>query len=101
MKSSSVKFLSMIVVITLVCGVLQIVWNNQAAEDMKLQHGFFLLGFFAVTAIGIHFFLLNSAKGKPQKFITSFLGSTVFKFFLYIIVLLLFLFLTNENRQIL
>ena len=69
--------------------------------DMKLKSVYFLPVFFAVTVTAVHLFLLSTLKGKTQKFVTGFMGASVFKFFIYGVVLVLLLFYSNENKQVL
>jgi hypothetical protein len=98
MKSASTRFLVIVFLITLGCAVLQIVWNRQAPENFHLKNGFVLLAIFSLSITAIHLFLLSSAKGNPQAFIRKYLASTVFKFMFYILLLIIFLLFSEENK---
>ena len=101
MKSSSSKFSVTVLVVTLLCAGLQMLWNHQAPEHYHLVNGYVLLGFFSLTATGIHLFLMNSAKGDPQAFVRKYMASTVFKFMFYILLLIVLLLFTNDNKKVL
>lgn len=58
-----------------------------------------LLGIFAFLVTAIHLFLVNASNGDGQAFIRKFLAITVFKFMLYIFILLVFLLFSAENKQ--
>ena len=98
MKSSSTKFLIAVLVATLLCAALQVLWNNQAPEKYRLTNGFVLLGIFSFSITGIHLFLLNSAKGEGQAFIRKYMASTVFKFMFYILLLVVLLLFSSDNK---
>lgn len=98
MKSASTKFLITVVIVTALCVVFQMVWNNQAPEKYRTENGFVLLGIFALSVTVIHLFLLNSAKGNGQAFIRKFLAGTVFKFMFYIFLLVVFLLFSSDNK---
>jgi hypothetical protein len=98
MKSASTKFLLIVFLITVGCAVLQVFWNRQAPVGYQLQNGFLLLGIFSLSITAIHLFLLNSAKGQPQAFIRKYLASTVFKFMFYILLLIVFLLFSADNK---
>jgi len=98
MKSSSTKFLIAVLAVTLLCAVLQVLWNNQAPEKYRLANGFVLLGIFALSITGIHLFLLSSAKGDGQAFVRKYMASTVFKFMFYILLLVVILLFSSDNK---
>jgi hypothetical protein len=101
MKSSSIKFLITVFVVTVACVALQMVWNRQAPENYHLLNGYVLLGFFSLSITAIHLFLVNSAKGEPQGFIRKYMASTVFKFMFYMLLLIVLLLYTSDNKTIL
>jgi len=99
MKSSVTKFLAMVFILTAVCVVLQLVWNNQMPEKMRLYDGFWLLGIFAVTVTAVHLLLLNAKGSDGNAFIRAFMLSTTLKFFFYLTVLIGFVLYSKDNRQ--
>lgn len=44
--------------------------------------------FFLFTSVLIHFFLMNSVSGRPQRFVNMFIGMLSLKMFLHLIVIL-------------
>ena len=98
MKSSSGKFLKAAFVTTLICVVLQIIWNYYAPVNYVTETGFFLLGFFSLSVTGIHFFLISAAKGDQKAFIGKYMASTVFKFMFYLMLLVVLLLFSTENK---
>jgi hypothetical protein len=98
MKSKAIKFLTLVFVLTLTCGILQGVWNNQMPPQMRLYNGYCLLGVFAVTVTAVHLLLLNAKKDTPNAFIRAFMLLTTLKFFFYLTVLAIFILFTNNNK---
>jgi hypothetical protein len=99
MKPASSKFLITVLVITLICVGLQLLWNSQSAEKFRIQNGFLLLGIFSLSITAIHLFLMRSAKGEPQAFVRKYLASTVFKFMFYVMLLIILLLFSADNKQ--
>jgi hypothetical protein len=85
-------------IITATCAGLQVLWNQQAPEHFRMKNGFVLLGIFSLSITAIHLYLLSSAKGEPQAFIRKYLASTVFKFMFYILLLVVFLLFSADNK---
>ena len=99
MKSATSKFLASVFVLTLICALLQLIWNNQSPEKMHLHNGFWLLGIFATTVTVVHFLLLNSKAAGGNSFVRVFMVSTTLKFLFYLMVLVLFMFFSSDNKQ--
>ena len=87
--------------LTLVCAVLQWVWNHQAPEKLRLNDGFWLLGIFATSVIAVHLALLNANKSPGSAFIRVFMASSMLKFFIYLTVLMAFMLFTNDDKKVL
>lgn len=98
MKSSSAKFLSAVFILSAVCVGVEFLWNNQVVENMRMKNGFLLLGIFATSVAAIHLFLLQSSKGDGQQFVRKYLAATVFKFMFYILLVLVFLLFSIDNK---
>ena len=60
----------------------------------------FLLSFFVIVTLAVHYFLLNSTKGRPAQFNTSFVGTTGIKLFVYIIFLGIYIFFNREDALV-
>ncbi len=101
MKSATTKFLTAVLVLTLVCAALLLVWNNQMAEKMRFHDGFWMLGIFALTVTIVHLLLLQAKKSSGNSFIRTFMLSTTLKFFFYLLMLVVFMMFSKDNKQIL
>ena len=98
MKTPRSKFLIAVTLLTIICGFLHGIWNQQAPPNMKMHDGFWLLGIFAVGVTGFHLFLLKVSKGSGAAVVRYFMASTVFKFLFYILVLVVFLLFSTDNK---
>lgn len=101
MKSPTLKFIIAVVIVTLVCAALQFAWNTLAPPDQVISDGYLLLGLFAFTVTGVHLFLLSSAKDASAGFVRRFMASTTLKFMFYIMIVVVFILYTNDNKQVL
>lgn len=52
-------------------------------------------------ATAVHLFLLNRAQGSGASFVRSFIGSTALKFMFYLMILIVFVLFTKDNKQVL
>ena len=99
MKTPRSKFLIAVTLLTILCGFLHWLWNRQALATMKMSDGYWLLGVFAILVTGFHLFLLKVAKGPGSTFVSYFMASTFFKFLFYILVLVVFLLFSTDNKM--
>lgn len=98
-KYSVAPFLLGMFVLTLLCAAFQYMWNAKVKADLSFPSGYVLLGIIVALVTGAHFLLVRAAKGSAQEFIRMYMASSVFKFLLYILVLVGFIFLTEESRK--
>lgn len=98
-KSSVAPFLLGMFILTLLCAVFQYMWNAKVKADLSFPSGHVLLGIIVALVTGAHLLLVRAAKGSAQEFIRMYMASSVFKFLLYILVLVGFIFLTVESRK--
>jgi len=98
-KSSIAPFLLGMVALTLVCGIFQYVWNIKVKPELIFPSGYVMLGIIVLLVTGAHLMLVRAAKGSAQEFIRMYMASSVFKFLLYILLLVGFIFLTDESRK--
>ena len=98
-KSSVAPFLLGMFILTLLCVVFQYMWNAKVKADLSFPSGHVLLGIIVALVTGAHLLLVRAAKGSAQEFIRMYIASSVFKFLLYILVLVGFIFLTVESRK--
>ncbi len=99
MKNISSKFQLIILLTTVVCAVLQWLWNANAPQHLHLRSGFLLLGFFSFSVTALHSFLMRAAKGNTQAFVNKYMATTVFKFMLYLLLLIILLLYSDENKR--
>lgn len=99
MRTASSKFQFVILVVTIVCAALQWFINNNGPENLRLQSGFLLLGFFSFTVTALHTYLVKAANGNGQAFVRKYMATTVFKFMLYILLLIILLLYSEENKR--
>ncbi|MBK7149897.1 MAG: hypothetical protein IPH78_14080 [Bacteroidetes bacterium] len=99
MKTSLVRFFAAMIVFVAGCVLFQQYINQHAAEDLQLRTGYALLGFITACVVGFHLFLVSGNDGKPTAFVRKFLLVATLKFFIYIIAIVLFFFLANENPR--
>lgn len=93
-------FVSIVLLITAICFVLQYVWNQYAPAHLHLYHGWALLLVFPVTVTALHF-LLTRPGVSPQNSIRTFLGTSMLKLVLYLGVLLIFLLFSKQDKKML
>ena len=98
-KSSVAPFLLGMFILTLLCAVFQYMWNAKVKADLSFPSGYVLLGIIVALVTGAHLLLVRAAKGSAQEFIRMYMASSMFKFLLYILVLVGFIFLTVESRK--
>jgi hypothetical protein len=98
-KSSVAPFLLGMFILTLLCAAFQYMWNAKVKADLSFPSGYVLLGIIVALVTGAHLLLVRAAKGSAQEFIRMYMASSVFKFLLYILVLVGFIFLTEESRK--
>ena len=98
MKVASRNFLITISIVTLLCIMFQLIWNSKAPENYVISNGFILLGMFVATVSLIHLFLIKASQGKAQEFIRKYLASTVLKFMFYVLVLIVLLLFSSDNK---
>lgn len=99
MKNSSSKFQLVVLAITIICAAVQWFVNNNAPVPFRLQSGFLLLGLFSITVTALHTYLIKAANGDGQAFVRKYMASTVFKFLFYILVLIVLLLYSDENKR--
>jgi hypothetical protein len=75
-------------------------WNAYAPVEKTLSYAWYLFGFFALTTLGVHAFLLRSGDAKPQVFIRRFMAITSAKMFIYLILAVLVAFSDKAQAQV-
>jgi hypothetical protein len=98
-KSSVAPFLLRMFILTLLCATFQYMWNAKVKADLSFPSGYVLLGIIVALVTSAHLLLVRAAKGSAQEFIRMYMASSMFKFLLYILVLVGFIFLTVESRK--
>ncbi|MGL4596055.1 MAG: hypothetical protein ACRCYO_00920 [Bacteroidia bacterium] len=75
-------------------------WNAYAPAEKTLSYAWYLFGFFALTTLGVHAFLLRSGEAKPQVFIRRFMAITSAKMFIYMILAVLIAFSDKAQAKV-
>lgn len=98
-KSSIPQFLLGMFILTLLCIAFQYLWNAKVKPELGFPSGYVLLGIIVAMVTGAHLLLAKAAKGSAQAFVRMYMASTVVKFFVYMLVLVGFIVLTEESRK--
>jgi hypothetical protein len=72
-------------------------WNNFMPVENLVPKIWFIFSFFIVVTISFHFFILNAAKGRPQSFVTFYMGFTALRMVLCLIVIIAYRFIDKPN----
>jgi hypothetical protein len=97
MRSASIKFIVSVFVLTALYAGLEFVLNSKIPPQMQMHSWLPLLLLFATSVIVVHSFLLKAAQGPGKDFARAFILSTTLKFFLYLLILIVFLLFAAEN----
>ena len=95
MKGKESNFISYLVKLILFsCIILLLIYAFEPAIPDKFQSGWvcYLVYFFALTTLMLHYIIIRLAGGNPKRFITYFMAATGIKLFVYLGVLLIFIF---------
>ena len=98
MKTSPARFLYLIFAITLICALLQLLWNHEAPENFRIKTAFLILAVFSSSLSAVYVFLLKSLNAAPQSFVLKYMSSVVFKFLFYILLVVLLLLFSGDNK---
>lgn len=99
MRQPLFKFLLGIALLTALCVVAQVIWNQRAPLDKQMFHGWALLLPFPLAVTLLHL-LLTKPGITPQQSIQMFLASSALKLLIYLGVLVLFLLFSAQNKKV-
>lgn len=80
-----------------VLGTLVTGWNYVAPEAYKLIDIWIAFVVLILATLGVHFYLVKAQKKSASKFMNAFLGATVMKLFLYLILILVYALVKRES----
>jgi hypothetical protein len=76
-----------------------ILWNTFLPAGWKSYYHWELLALFSMVTLAAHFYLLYKIAGKPQAFIRTYMGLTMTRLLLYLIIVFLFIYF-NRARAV-
>jgi hypothetical protein len=91
------RFLSRLAILSGVIGVGLYCWTRFAPLHYTYAYSWLLLGFFVLVTGLIHYQLMRSAQGDPQRFVRTFMTLTSLKLFTFLIILTIYAFLARQN----
>lgn len=98
-KTLTINYLKNIVLLTLIILLLGRIIFKQFGIENAVSHLYFLTTLFFVVSGAFHFLLANFINKRPQKFIQIFLILTVIKILIYLSVLLVYIFKTENDLK--
>lgn len=72
-------------------------WNNFMPASNLVPNIWFIFSFFIILTIAFHFFIMKAATGRPQSFVTFYMGSTALRMILCLIVIVAYRFIDKPN----
>lgn len=72
-------------------------WNNFMPVSNLIPNIWFIFSFFIILTIAFHFFIMKAAMGRPQSFVTFYMGSTALRMMLCLIVIVAYRFIDKPN----
>jgi len=86
------KFLIQLLLFSLLISTIDLCWILFMPIEKHIPHIWLMIVFFTTMTALFHFFTINASKGNPQGFVRYYMGSTAVRFFLYIMVILVYRF---------
>jgi len=86
------SFLIKLFAFTIFISIIDFCWIRFMPVEKHIPHIWTMIAFFVLMTSCFHFLAVNQSKGKPQGFIRFYMGSTAFRLFLYIMVILAYRF---------
>ncbi len=93
MKSFIVK----LTIYSLFIALADFFWNNFMPVNYQVPNIWCIFSFFIILTITFHFFIMKSANGRPQSFVTFYMGSTALKMMLCLIVIVAYRFIDKPH----
>ncbi len=72
-------------------------WNNFMDASYHVTNIWFIFCFFTILTITFHFFIIKASKGRPQSFVTFYMGSTALRMMLCLIVIVAYRYFDKPN----
>jgi hypothetical protein len=77
---------------SLFISLLDYCWIRFAPVEKHIPHIWLMIGFFTIVTTIFHILSLNESKGKPQAFIRFYMGSTLIRLMLYMLIIVAYRF---------
>lgn len=97
MKSGYLKFLQHLLIYSAILGAIAIIFYLFLPKHFITPVLPFLFFFFTAITLISYYILLRSLKSKLSRFVNTFLLSTIFKLFLYIGIMILYVLLNRSD----
>ncbi len=91
------KYILRLITFSVILGVLTFALFKFVLGQYYLPIFPFIIIFFAIVSISVHYILLKASNFRIAKFSTFYMGSTTVKLFLYIIFLIIYVLVDKEN----
>ncbi len=76
-----------------------LLWNLFVPENLKSPAAPYIVIYFFIATIATHQFLINKNKQSPQNFIRAYLGSTAFRLFLNLIIIMIYMLVNRSGAM--
>ena len=87
MSKNLFRFVWVILSLCILLGSLAGLASHFSIIQLPFTSIYLPLFFFVVFSITLHFFLLKSTEGRPQRFVTTFMGVQALKMFVHLMVM--------------
>jgi hypothetical protein len=94
------SFPGKLLIFTLVCSVLLFCWNQFTAANLHHSLSWVILGFFSLSALLVHSYLVKSSSGDPKGFVGKFMGVTGLKLLVYLLFLIILLLTDRDHARV-
>ena len=91
------SFITKLSIYSLCIGIADFSWNNFMPVSYLVSNIWFIFGFFILLTTAFHFFITKAAKGRPQSFVTFYMGSTALRMMLCLIVIVAYRYIDKPN----
>ncbi len=87
------------IVFSFVLIVLALLWNLFVSESLKSPTSPYIVIYFFIATVVTHRLLMKSNKQSPQNFIRVYLGTTAFRLFLNLIIIIAYMLINRAGAM--
>jgi len=87
MSKSISKFIWLALSLGIFCGALAGLASYFSIVHLTTTALYLPIAFFVVLSVFLHIYLLKSTEGRPQRFVTAFMGVQAFKMFIHLMTM--------------